>query len=94
MDVVSMTGWRGICHCPLFDSVASTVEVAIYAFSNMPRMITVAFFATVHLFAALFSWSANMQPLSMRLHSLCAAIFYSTASCVAKSAGVAGPAGA
>ena len=30
----------------------------------------------------------------MRLHSLCAAIFYSTSSCVAKSAGVAGPTGA
>ena len=94
MDVVSMTGWRGICHCPLFDSVASTVEVAIYTFSNILAGITVAFFSTVHLVAALFSWSANMQSLSMRLHSLCAAIFYSTSSCVAKSAGVAGPAGA
>ena len=91
MDVVSMTGWRGICHCPLFDSVASTVEVAVYYFSNIPRMTLFAIFATVHSFVALFSGSANMQPISMRLHNFCAAIFYSTPPCVAKTAGAAGP---
>ena len=91
MDVVSMTGWRGICHCPLFDSVASTVEVAYYSFSDMPRMTLFAIFATVHSFVALFYGSANMQPISMRLHNLCAAIFYSTPPCVAKTAGAAGP---
>ena len=94
MDVVSMTGWRGICHGPLFDSVASTVEVAVCASSNnmaVGPLHTFAIFATVHLFAALFSGSANMQPISMRLHNLCAAIFYSASPCVAETAGAAGP---
>ena len=67
MDVVSMTGWRGICHCPLFDSVASTVEVAYYSFSDMPRMTLFAIFATVHTFTRLWHCFMGLQICSPSL---------------------------
>ena len=67
MDVVSMTGWRGICHCPLFDSVASNVEVAYYSFSDMPRMTLFAIFATVHTFTRLWHCFMGLQICSPSL---------------------------